>query len=74
MFGEGNKEKPSAGVESDRSLDGSQDPIDNTEGELTSVRLLTTVLALVLSIFLVSIFLAESRWYRLLISVTLVFA
>lgn len=53
MFGKSTKEKPSTMIESDHSQDGSQDALDNVEGELTSVRLLTTVMALVLSIFLV---------------------
>lgn len=56
MFGKRMSEKPAgAVVDSDTSRDGSQDGLDSVEGELTSVRLLTTVLALVLSIFLVSI-------------------
>ena len=53
MFGKRASEKPAAEVDSDASRDGSQDALDNGGGELTAGRLLTTVLALVLSIFLV---------------------
>lgn len=53
MFGKRTSEKPTAIIDSDASRDGSQDALDNGGGELTSGRLLTTVLALVLSIFLV---------------------
>jgi hypothetical protein len=55
MFDNRASEKPAATIDSDHSHDGSQDALDNVEGELTSARLLTTVLALVLSIFLVSV-------------------
>jgi hypothetical protein len=61
MFGKSSKEKPAAETASDRSLDGSQNAIENVEGNLTSVRLLTTVMALVLSIFLVSPLLVYRR-------------
>jgi hypothetical protein len=53
MFDDRASEKPAATVDSAHSHDGSQDALDNVEGEPTSARLLTTVLALVLSIFLV---------------------
>jgi hypothetical protein len=55
MFDNRASEKPAATIDSDHSHDGSQDALDSVEGELTSARLLTTVLALVLSIFLVSV-------------------
>jgi hypothetical protein len=55
MFDDRASEKPAATVDSAHSHDGSQDALDSVEAEPTSARLLTTVLALVLSIFLVSV-------------------
>jgi hypothetical protein len=55
MFDDRASEKPAATVNSAHSHDGSQDALDSVESEPTSARLLTTVLALVLSIFLVSV-------------------
>lgn len=61
MFGKGTKEKSTTILDSDRSHDGSQEAIESVEGELTTARLVTTVLALVLSIFLVRTILDNIR-------------
>jgi hypothetical protein len=66
MFDKSAKEKPMAVVQAYRSRNRSLDALDSEEGELDSGRLWTTILALVLSIFLVRIVFRVSHKFLVL--------